>query len=146
MRVPQIGYLGSIGVLKTRTKKTVDEPNDKPLPIKQDSVTFSAKAKYIKKYQTLPKEIKEILTPKDAIDMFQNMDFIVQGKIKGKEIGHGDSSKVYANPWLSGYDILIINDPQTKEQIIYSSDSLGDSVWYDEDNVGVQIIKNNSAA
>ncbi len=146
MRVPPISNLGSFGVFKTKNKKTVDEPTDKPLPIKYDSVTFSAKSKYIRKYETLPKEIKEILSPKDAIDMFQSIDFLMQGKIKGKEIGHGDSSKVYENPWLNGYDLLIIKDPETSEQTIYSANTLGDSVWYDRDNAAIQIIKNISAA
>ena len=67
-------------------------------------------------------------------------------KIKGKEIGHGDSSKVYENPWLNGYDLLIIKDPETSEQTIYSANTLGDSVWYDRDNAAIQIIKNISAA
>ena len=146
MRVPQINYLGSFGVLKKNNNKTVEEPIEKPLPIEHDTVTFAGKSKYIKKYETLPKEIKEILSPKDAIDMFQNMDFLTQGKIKGKEIGHGDSLKVYENPWLKGYDILILNDPKAQKQTIYSTSTFGDSVWCDKDNTKIQIIRNITAA
>ncbi len=145
MKVPQINYLGSFGALKTKIKKTVDEPNDKPLPIGYDTVVFSAKSKYVKKYNTLPKEIKEVLSPKDAIDMFQNIDFITKGQTKGKEIGQGDSSTVYENPWLKGYDLLILNNPKSNEQIIYSTATLGNSVWYDTENPNVQIIRNISA-
>ena len=144
MRVPQIGYLGSFGVHR-KIKKTVDEPKE-PLPIKNDCITFSAKSKYIKKYATLPEEIKEILTPKDAVDMFQNMDFIVQGRIKGDLIGYGDSTRVYENPWLDGYDLLIINNPSNQDQIIYSKNILGNSVWQDRDNSNVQIIKNKAVS
>ena len=95
----------------------------------------------MRKYVTLPDEIKKILNPKDAIDMFKEMEFVALGISKGHKIGQGDFSRVYENPWLDGYDLLIAQDLNSNSQIIYSKHKLGNSVWADSDNNNIQIIK-----
>ena len=113
-----------------------------PIPqLKHDTVSFSSStAYYLKKYNTLPSEIKNILTPKDAIDMFKNMEMIQKGISKGTKVGQGNFSRVYENPWLNDYYFLIVQDPTQTTQVIYSRHELGDSVWSDKNQL-LQIIK-----
>lgn len=140
MRIPPIECLGHFVVQKNKTanlKKEMPFP-----PIQKDTVSFSSsKASYLRKYNTLPDEIKKILTPKDAIDMFQNMEQIQKGMTEGIKIGQGDDSCVYENPWLDGYYIMIVQTPKKQIQTVYSRYPLGDSVWEDEKDNSLQIIK-----
>lgn len=106
-----------------------------------DTVAFSSTAKYLKKYVTLPDEIKKTLTPKDAIDMFKDMEMVASGAKKRKDIGQGGYSKVYKNPWLKDYYLLVLNDTNYDTQIIYSNNKLGDAVWQDSTDPRVQLIK-----
>ena len=78
--------------------------------------------------------------PQD-IDMFKNMEFIQKGVTKGTKIGQGNGSIVFENPWLDDYHFLIVQDPKQISQVVYSRHSLGDSVWMDNDNGLIQIIK-----
>ena len=140
MRIPPIECLGHFVVQKNNK-----ENNKKDLlisPFRKDTVSFSSlNAYYLKKYKTLPDEIKKILTPKDAIDMFQNMEQIQKGMTEGIKIGQGDDSSVYENPWLDGYYIMIVQTPKKQIQTVYSRYPLGDSVWEDEKDNSIQIIK-----
>lgn len=138
MKVPQINCLGYFGVRNCVKKKCAQSSLS---PIKHDCVSFSSNAQYMRKYVTLPEEIKKILNPKDAIDMFKEMEFVALGLSKGHKIGQGDFSFVYENPWLDGYDLLIAQDLNSDSQIIYSKHKLGNSVWADSDNNNIQIIK-----
>ena len=126
--------------IKCRVKR-----NGKIEEINIDEVTFTSIAYYLKKYNTLPDEIKEILSPKDAIVMFEDMEHIANGSLKGEKIGQGLYSKVYLNPWLEDYYILILDSPTNKDQYIYSKVPLGDSIWEDKDNQRIQLIKNAAA-
>lgn len=141
MKIPPVCNLGRFVVQKN--KKGLNTKSKVSLPFPQeDTVSFtSSTAYYLKKYLTLPDEIKKILTPEDAIDMFKNMELIQTGKIKGTKIGQGKTSTVFKNPWLDGYHLLIIDNPKNPTQLIYSRYSLGDSIWQDEDNSLIQIIK-----
>lgn len=145
MKIQPIKSLGRFIVQnKMRGSKNIERPFPQP---SSDSVTFSASvAKYLKKYNTLPDEIKRILTPKDAIDMFQNMEFVQKGKIKGVKIGQGNYARVYENPWLDGYYSLIVHDPSKTTQVVYSRYDLGDAVWSDSENQLIQIIKKSQIA
>ena len=138
MKVPQINCLGYFGVRNCAKTKSV--PNS-ITPLKCDTVSFSSNAQYMRKYVTLPDEIKKILDPKDAIDMFKEMEFVALGISKGHKIGQGNFSRVYENPWLDGYDLLIAQDLNSDSQIIYSKHKLGNSVWADADNESIQIIE-----
>ncbi len=141
MRVPQIGNLGFFCM--TKYKKNVS--SQKILKNQNDTLSFSSNAKYLKKYSTLPDEIKNILSPKDAIDMFKDMEYVAQGKIKRDDIGRGTDSRVYDSPWLDDYCFIILsgkNDNDTK--VVYSTYTLGDAVWSDKDDSHIQILKKAS--
>ena len=139
MKIPPIYTLGRVVVQNSKRDSKISSPLS---PSASDTVSFSAStAYYLKKYKTLPEEIKKILTPKDAIDMFKNMEMIQKGVQKGTKIGQGDFSSVFENPWLDNYHFLIVNNPKQTTQLVYSRHSLGDSVWMDKDNGLIQIIK-----
>ena len=140
MKIPPVKQLGRFVV----PKRNVDLRNKQKIsaPPKKDVVMFSAStAYYLKKYNTLPDEIKKVLSPKDAIDMFRNMELVQKGAMKGVKIGEGNYGKVYENPWLEGYYSLFVKDPDHTTQIIYSRHSLGDAVWSDSSDETIQIIK-----
>ncbi len=140
MKIPPIGGLSTFGVARHSKNKKEDTNFIKPL--KNDTISFSSNVRYIKKYVTLPDEIKKILSPEDAIDMFKDMEWVAGGVIKRGEIGKGEHSKVYKNPWLEDYYLLILeNDEDCDTITIYSGENLGDSIWRDEDNKSIQILK-----
>ena len=150
MRIPQISGFANFASVKNKGVFVQNpQPSKFPKPddreIKKDEVTFSSIAYYLKKYNTLPDEIKEILSPKDAIVMFEDMEHIANGSLRGEKIGQGLYSKVYLNPWLEDYYILILDSPTNKDQYIYSKVPLGDSIWEDKDNQRIQLIKNAAA-
>ncbi|MBR3605819.1 MAG: hypothetical protein IKL52_07310 [Candidatus Gastranaerophilales bacterium] len=140
MKIPPILSLGTFMLQKNRNPvsgKLTPLP-----PLQNDTISFSATiSRYLKKYNTLPDEIKNVLSPKDAIDMFRDMEFIQRGVQKGRKIGQGNYSQVYENPWLEDYYILISQNPEKTTQIIYSRHELGNAIWSDKDNGLIQIIK-----
>ena len=140
MKIQPVNLLGRFVVQK---QKKSSERIERPFPqLSKDTVSFNASlVGYIKKYNTLPDDIKKILLPKDAIDMFMNMEFLQKGKMQGRKIGQGSYGRVYANPWLKGYYTLIVQDPNKTTQVVYSRCNLGDAVWQDGDNQLIQIIK-----
>ena len=139
MKIPRISNLGYFGIQKGLNQTIANPP--RPLPTGKDTVSFSSSiAYYLKKYNTLPDEIKKVLKPKDAIDMFKNLEEIQKGITKGETIGCGNSSKVYLNPWLKDYYSLITQDASKTTQVIYSKMGLGDAVWSDDSNL-IQIIQ-----
>ena len=139
MKIPPIDSLGRFAVQNPVKDLQVKSSLS---PLSKDTVSFSAStAYYLKKYKTLPDEIKKVLSPKDAIDMFKNMEFVQKGVMEGKLIGQGNYSKVYENPWLDGYYSLIVQDPKKTTQVVYSRKSLGNAIWSDKDNGLIQIIK-----
>lgn len=147
MRVPPIYGFSSFGLLKNANNFS-SASSDIPKRFlaneaKSDSICFSSNSKtqYIKKYNTLPEEIKEILSPKDAIDMFREMDRMARGREKNGKVGQGENSKVYENPWLDDYYVLILEDPDQQSEIVYSEKILGDSIWQDKQDRRVQLIK-----
>ena len=145
MRVPQIN-LGTFALCNSKGQKAkcseLSHSYNQTVPT--DTVNFTSTAKYLKKYATLPDEIKKVLTPKDAVDMFKDMEMVAQGRVKRMKIGQGNSSKVYENPWLDDYYLLILKDPKEDVQTIYSKLELGDAIWFDEDNNFIQIIKKSA--
>ena len=145
MKVPPIGSFGTFGVQKLKKNSHKDsyfKPNFIE-PLKSDIISFGSTAKYIKRYATLPDEIKKILKPKDAVDMFKNMELIAKGVIKKDAIGKGENSKIYENPWLPNYYVLILDKSQENVDTItvYSGEKIGDSIWQDEDNWNIQILQ-----
>ena len=143
MKIPPILSLGTFMLQKNNYPAANRQMTLQPL--KNDTVSFSATiSRYLKKYNTLPDEIKSVLSPKDAIDMFRDMEFIQRGIQKGKKIGEGNYSKVYENPWLEDYYILISQNPEKTTQVIYSRHELGNAIWSDKDNGLIQIIKKAS--
>jgi len=150
MKVPRIGLLGNFVTPKTNKtlNKTIYNPamTSQMTPLNKDTVTFtSSTAHYLKKYLTLPDEIKMVLTPEDAIDMFKDMEWLAQGKVKRNMIGEGKGSEVYKNPWLSDYYLLILKDVGDNDTItVYSGEKIGDAIWQDKDNNSIQILKKAS--
>ena len=143
MKIPPILSMGTFMLRKN--VNTAQNTRLTTSPLKKDTVSFSATiSRYLKKYNTLPEEIKIVLSPKDAIDMFRDMEFIQRGIQKGRKIGQGDYSKVYENPWLEDYYILISQNPEKTTQVIYSRHELGNAIWSDKENGLVQIIKKAS--
>ena len=145
MRVPRIGLLGNLRMPKLN--KTVYNPNmiRLPKPVDKDTVSFTSTAQYLKKYLTLPDEIKMVLSPEDAIDMFKDMEWLAEGKIKRGMVGEGKGSEVYKNPWLEDYYLLILKDTGKKGTItVYSGEKIGDAIWQDNDNLAIQILKKAS--
>lgn len=146
MRVPPIGNLGAFygfGVPKGKKMETGGVNFIKP--IEKDTISFTSSAKYLKKYATLPDEIKAVLTPEDAIDMFRDMEWLEEGVIKRNKIGEGETSKVYRNPWLKDYYLLILTDTNNNGTItIFSGEKLGDAIWQDKDNNSIQILRRSA--
>ena len=144
MKIPPVNTLGRFVVQKNRRKISSETTSTL---LKNDTITFgSSIAYYLKKYATLPSEIKEMLSPKDAIDMFKNMELIQKGQTKGVKVGQGNHARVYQNPWLNGYYSLIIDGAMEDTQTIYSRYSLGKVIWGDEDNHAIQIIQQEKKA
>jgi len=141
MKIPPIIGINMSHIKKT-TARNLKTQNMPALPprIPNDSVTFSSNAQYIKKYATLPKEIRAVLSPADAIDMFKDMELVAQGKVKRKRIGQGNSSDVYKTPWLEDYYFVVLSDSDITSQIIYSKAYIGDAVWQDKDNKKIQLL------
>ena len=145
MKVPRIGLLGNFRMPKVCN--TIDSPNKirLPKPIEKDTVSFTSTAHYLKKYLTLPDEIKMVLSPEDAIDMFKDMEWLAEGKVKRGMVGEGKGSEVYKNPWLEDYYLLILKDTGKKDSVtIYSGEKIGDAIWQDNDNLAIQILKKAS--
>ena len=145
MRVPRIGLSGNLRM--PEIQKTVYNPNRVrlPKPLDKDTVSFTSTAQYLKKYLTLPDEIKMVLSPEDAIDMFKDMEWLAEGRIKRGMVGEGKGSEVYKNPWLEDYYLLILKDTGKKDTItIYSGEKIGDAIWQDNDNLAIQILKKAS--
>ena len=145
MKVPRVGLC--VGFAMPKVNKTIYNPNAISLPkaLDKDTVSFTSTAHYLKKYLTLPDEIKMVLSPEDAIDMFKDMEWLAKGKVKGKMIGEGKGSEVYKNPWLEDYYLLILKDTGKRDTItIYSGEKIGDAIWQDEDNLGIQLLKKAS--
>ena len=144
MRIPPIGIFSTFGVLNCNNMRE-NNKNDFIKPLKSDTISFSSNVRYIKKYNTLPDEIKKILNPKDAIDMFKDMEWVAKGVIKRGEIGEGENSKVYKNPWLEDYYLLVLDNDKDYDTItVYSGESIGNSIWQDADNKAIQILKRAS--
>jgi len=147
MRVPRIGGVYTPKVRKNNAslyhRKLSDLPSGKTKVNKLVSFGFSI-AYYLKKYNTLPADIKKILNPKDAIDMFREMEFVANGIVKRNSIGQGADSKVYSNPWLKGYHFLVLNNPsdaKLNSETVYSKvNHLGDAVWADADDKRIQLL------
>ena len=106
MKVPRVGLLNGFTVPKVT--KTVYVPNALkiPEPLDKDTVSFTSTAQYLKKYLTLPDEIKLVLSPEDAIDMFKDMEWLAQGRIKIGMVGEGKGIEVYKNPWLDRKSVV----------------------------------------
>lgn len=139
MKVPPVlgGYCFSMlksGVSKTQKTHPLDFSS-------KDTISFTSTAKYLKKYNTLPDEIKKVLSPKDAVDMFKDMEQVAKGVVKRQKVGQGNTSKVYLNPWLDDYYLLVLKNANNPTQVIYSKTPLGDAIWSDSDNLNIQIIK-----
>lgn len=143
MRVPPIDTFGRFGVPKySKNKKSNYNTSSMIKPIRQDTVTFGSTAQYLKKYVTLPDEIKRVLTPADAIDMFKDMEWLAQGRIKRSIIGEGNTTALYENPWLEDYYLLIVKNPDKDDEVVVCyNDKIGDSVWQDGDNQGIQLLR-----
>ena len=142
MRVPRIDVMGHFMLRNQKSNSKFKELPLPPLEYKTDTVTFSSStAFYLKKYNTLPDEIKRILNPKDAIDMFRDMEMVQKGMTKRRKVAQGNQTKIYENPWLDDYYFLISQDPEKTTQIVYTRQELGNCVWSDKDNNLIQIIK-----
>ena len=148
MRVPRIGSIYTPRAKHNnsvvgRYKKLTDPPTSSDGT--EQKVNFgSSIAYYLKKYNTLPPEIRKNLSPKDAIDMFQDMEFVANGLVRGKRVGQGSKSSVYENPWLKGYYFLVLNTPKdaqlTDETIYTNVGHIGDAVWCDNDDRRIQLL------
>ena len=147
MRVPRVGSVYTPVVSKKNAVKHFKKLTDPPAPSqdKECKVGFGTSvAYYLKKYNTLPPDIQSNLSPKDAVDMFKDMEFVADGRIRGKRVGQGSKSSVYENPWLDGYYFIVLNNPDDvslKKETIYTSvEHLGDAVWCDKDDRRIQLI------
>ena len=147
MRVPRIGCIYTPRVKKNNNvighyKKLTDPP----VPEEENrKMSFGASiAYYLKKYATLPPEIQKNLSPKDAIDMFKEMEYVANGNVKKRSIGQGTESKVYENPWLKGYYFIVLNNPKdaalANETIYTTRNHIGDAVWRDNDDNRIQLL------
>lgn len=140
MKVPPLRAFDSF----VQHKKILGPPIKEPLSFKyqNDTVAFSSTAKYFKKYSTLPDEIKSIISPQEAVNMFKDMELVAQGKVKRPKIGQGANSQVYETPWLKDYYFIILKDdtPPTT-QLVYSDKNLGNAIWHDKDDSRIQIIQ-----
>ena len=148
MRVPRLGsvYTPKVRKLNNVAKhynKLTDPPPSQDEP--KQTVNFGALITYyLKKYNTLPPEIRKNLSPKDAIDMFREMEFVANGVVKRKSIGQGSESKMYDNPWLKEYHFLVLNssdDTKLNSETIYTKlGHLGNAVWADTDDGRIQLV------
>ena len=145
MKIQPVNSLGRFVVQKQkRSSRNIERPFPSP---SQDIILFGmCVSRYFKKYSTLPDEIKKILSPKDAVDMFINIESIQKGLTKGVKVGQGNGVRVYENPWLKDYYFLIAKEPNIATQTVYSRYQLGNVVWGDSDNKFVQLIKKAQTA
>ena len=76
--------------------------------------------------------------------MFKNMEYVANGIIRRKSIGQGAQAKVYENPWLKGYNFIVLDSPDDADlssETIYSKRShIGDAVWCDDDDSRIQLL------
>lgn len=138
MRVPPLFAFGA-GYCNKKAKLNPNRGYLKPQGF--DTVAFSSIASYLRRYVTLPDEIKEQLPPKEGVDMLKYIDLVAARNGKYKNIGQGNYSKLYKNPWLKDYDLLILSDTNYDTQIIYSNERLGNSVWKDVNDSRIQLVK-----
>lgn len=144
MKVPSIILFG-LNKYKPAVKKLTDSPFLKAayMPwLKFDSISFSSTAKYLKKYATLPDEIKNNLTPSDGIDMLKDMEMVAKGKIKRGKL-EDNKSIVYVNPWLSDYYMMITKADDDTACAFYSEKIIADIIWEDKENPNMYLIKKN---
>ena len=142
MKIPQISGLNLSRIVEHPQRQIFGKVYEPYFKMPTDRVNFTSSAKYLKKYATLPDEIKKIVNPKDAIDMFRDMEYVASGAIKRDSIGQGDASKVYKTPWLKDYYFIVLkNKTDNNIQTIYSKYNLGDSIWADKFDSRFQIIK-----
>ncbi len=138
MKIAHVDFWHTFGVRKIpNVKKDSNSYYLKPnLNLAKDTVSFGAStAYYLKKYNTLPDEIKAILNPKDAIDMFKDLDYMKSNfdkKQKKYKSQDNDSyvAQYYDTPWLKDYYALILSKP----------DDTLKGVWADDEN-NIQIFK-----
>ncbi len=146
MRVPRIGGIYTPRAKNNKVVGRYQKLTDPPVPKgEENKVSFkSSIAYYLKKYVTLPAEIRKNLSPKDAIDMFREMEYVANGVVKMKSVGQGSESKVYENPWLDGYYFIVLNNPKdadlAKETIYTPMNHIGDAVWRDGDDARIQLL------
>ena len=142
MRVPPMSTCGLFGV-----RKYTHSLKQKPQmikPIEKDTVSFSSTEKYYRLYITLPDEIKEVLSPREAINMFKNMELLADGLEKGKEIARGSDTDVYENPWLGNYYIMISRNLDDDTRIVYSQTNIGNLAWEDPKDKRIQLLKRSA--
>ena len=145
MKVPRVGLFSGFTVPKLNKTVYIPKALKFPEPMETDTVSFTSTAQYLKKYLTLPDEIKMVLTPEDAIDMFKDMEWLADGQIKRGMVGEGKGVEVYKNPWLEDYYLLILKDTGKKDTItIYSGEKIGDAIWQDKDNRAIQLLRKAS--
>lgn len=141
MRVPPMSNCGLFGVRKNTHSLKQNPRMIKPIEV--DTVSFSSKSKYLRQYATLPEEIREKLTPQDGIDMFQSMEQIANGRVKGTKVAKGGATSVYENPWLDNYYIMISTDIDDKTRVIYTQTNMGNLIWEDQKDKRIQLLKKN---
>lgn len=144
MKVPSVILFG-LSAVKKATQKSYGPPfaKIKYMPwLRSDTVSFSSTAKYLKKYASLPDDVKQHLTPSDGIDMFKDMEMVAQGKIKRGKL-EDDKSIVYINPWLSDYYMMVVKPDNQTTCAFYGEKIVADIIWSDKENPNMYLIKKN---
>lgn len=142
MRVPPTMTGGFFGIQKPYTK--INATKDFMQTLKNDTVSFSSTAKYLKQYVTMPEEIKKCLSAKDAVDMLKNMEYIADGKTKGDKIAQGRQVSIYHNPWLDDYYFMIADSCDDGTQIYYNRTNLGNLIWQNDKDKRIQLLKKSA--
>lgn len=139
MRVPPMSNCGLFGV--RRCTHSLKQNPQMIKPIENDKVTFSSQIKYLKLYNTLPEEIKQVLSPQDAVYMFQSMEDMADGWMKAQEVAKGGNTDVYENPWLPNYYIMVTKDNGDGTSVVYTETNIGSRIWQDPKDARFGLLK-----
>lgn len=153
MKVPPIGVFRNFGVVSNATNISSRSQCLTSMiePLEKDTLSFSSKAKYIRKYNSLPDEIKSYLPVSDAEEVFMYMENVAKAvdrknRNKPKENLEtpvrayaitGKQAGVNGCQWY----FIVAPTPNSESQMVKSPVELSDSIWADPDDTRIQIMR-----
>ena len=153
MKVPPIGVFRNFGVVSNTNNTSRSQCLTKMIePLEHDTLSFSSKARYIRKYNSLPDEIKDYLPVSDAEEVFTYMENVAKtidkiNKNKSKEDLEESPVRAYAITGKQAplgdcqWYFIVAPIPNSESQKVKSPVELSDSIWADPDDTRIQIMR-----